>query len=107
MDDSFARGVTSQQPLQNRQIPLIAGQLRHIGARGLSLAVVQANGILPLERQSALVALLEQLGVAAGIVVLDRIPLTPTGKPDRVRLRKLLGAQHAGKETIIHLKDLT
>lgn len=69
--------------------------------------VVQANGILPLERQSALVALLEQLGAAAGIVVLDRIPLTPTGKPDRVRLRKLLGAQHAGKETIIHLKDLT
>lgn len=69
--------------------------------------VVQAGGIMPPERQSALTVLLEQLGVAAGIVVLDRIPLTPTGKPDRVRLRKLIGAQPAGKETIIHLKDLT
>lgn len=43
---------------------------------------------------------------SAGIAVLERIPLTPTGKPDRARLRKQLGASHAGKETIIHLKDL-
>lgn len=55
------------------------------------------------EQHSALLKILEQLGIDAGIAVLKRIPLTPTGKPDRVRLRKLLNAQYADKETLIHL----
>ncbi|WP_017902351.1 class I adenylate-forming enzyme family protein [Pseudomonas asplenii] len=69
--------------------------------------VVQANTTPSPEWQPKLVAMLDSLDIAAGIAVLERIPLTPTGKPDRARLRRQLGASHTGKETIIHLKDLT
>lgn len=69
--------------------------------------IVQASIAVARERQSALRALLEPLGIAAGIAVLEQLPLTPTGKPDRARLRQQLGARHADTDTLIHLKDLT
>jgi len=68
--------------------------------------VVQANPTMIADWQSVLTAMLEQQGIDAGIAVLERIPLTPTGKPDRARLRKQLGAQPADKDTITYLKDL-
>ena len=69
--------------------------------------VLQASPAIAEEKRPTLVMLLEQLGVAAGIATIERIPLTPTGKPDRMRLRRLLGTRHTGMESIIHLKDLT
>jgi yersiniabactin salicyl-AMP ligase len=47
------------------------------------------------------------MGIVGRIAVLERIPLTPTGKPDRMRLRKQLGEQQADKELLTLLKDLT
>ena len=54
--------------------------------------VVQANIADAQERLNELSGGLDRLGINASVTVLERIPLTPTGKPDRVRLRKLLAA---------------
>ncbi len=54
--------------------------------------VVQADSATAHNLQPRLVELLEELGVVAGIVALERVPLTPTGKPDRARLREQLSA---------------
>jgi len=54
--------------------------------------VVQANIADAQERLNELSGGLDRLGINASVTVLERIPLTPTGKPDRVRLRKLLTA---------------
>jgi yersiniabactin salicyl-AMP ligase len=69
--------------------------------------VLQTSIATAHEQHSALLNILKQLGIDAGIAVLKRIPLTPTGKPDRMHLRKLLNAQHKHTETLIHLQDLT
>lgn len=55
--------------------------------------IVQGNTADAHERLAKLTGGLERLGISANIAVLERIPMTPTGKPDRVRLRKQLGAQ--------------
>jgi len=54
--------------------------------------VVQANIADAQERLNELSGGLDRLGINASVTVLERIPLTPTGKPDRARLRKLLAA---------------
>lgn len=54
--------------------------------------VVQANIADAQERLNELSGGLDRLGINANVTALERIPLTPTGKPDRVRLRKLLAA---------------
>jgi yersiniabactin salicyl-AMP ligase len=69
--------------------------------------VLQTSIATAHEKHSALLNIQNQLGIDAGIAVLKRIPLTPTGKPDRMHLRKLLNAQHKHTETLIHLQDLT
>ncbi|MNE55730.1 hypothetical protein D3C80_1505850 [compost metagenome] len=55
--------------------------------------IVQGNTADAHERLAKLTGGLERLGISASIAVLERIPMTPTGKPDRARLRKQLGAQ--------------
>ncbi|KAA6172972.1 AMP-binding protein [Pseudomonas marginalis] len=69
--------------------------------------VIQAEADLVPERKTALNEMLEQSGISADIVVLERIPLTPTGKPDLALIRKQLSAKNADKETLSLLKDLT
>ncbi|MGR2739275.1 class I adenylate-forming enzyme family protein [Billgrantia sp. Q4P2] len=68
--------------------------------------VVQADAATAHDLLPRLVGLLEKFGVRAGIVALEWIPLTPTGKPDRARLRELLSAPHTAKEAFTLLKDL-
>lgn len=68
--------------------------------------VVQADAATAHGLQPRLVGLLEELGVQAGIVALEWIPLTPTGKPDRARLRRLLSESRTVKEAFTLLKDL-
>ncbi|MDD0976706.1 class I adenylate-forming enzyme family protein [Pseudomonas fontis] len=69
--------------------------------------VIQADAKRAHDAQAKLVQLLDTLGVRAGIAALERIPLTPTGKPDRATLRKQLAALHTVKDAFIILKDLT
>lgn len=68
--------------------------------------VLQAQPAQVRERLPALSGWLATLGIQAGIAVLERVPLTRSGKPDRARLRSQLGACHADKDSIIYLKDL-
>ncbi|WP_338523713.1 AMP-binding protein [Pseudomonas batumici] len=69
--------------------------------------VVQTGIATARDWQSELAGLLENMGIVGRTAVLERIPLTPTGKPDRMRLRQQLGEQHADKESFTLLKDLT
>lgn len=68
--------------------------------------VLQAAPAQARDRQSELADWLAALGIEAGIAVLERVPLTRSGKPDRARLRTQLGACRADKDSIIFLKDL-
>lgn len=68
--------------------------------------VVQADAATARDLLPRAVGLLEELGVRASIAALERIPLTPTGKPDRARLRELLSASHTAKEAFTLIKDL-
>ena len=68
--------------------------------------VLQAQPAQVRERLPALSGWLAMLGIQAGIAVLERVPLTRSGKPDRARLRSQLDACHADKDSIIYLKDL-
>lgn len=100
----FAPGLEHRiaQTLQfDRVVILVDPQDRRRADIVLQAEPAQARG-----RQPALADLLATLGIEAGIAVLERVPLTRSGKPDRARLRNQLGARRADKDSIIYLKDL-
>lgn len=68
--------------------------------------VVQADAATARILQPRLVGVLDELGVQTGIVALEWIPVTPTGKPDRARLRRLLSESHTVEEAFTLLKDM-
>lgn len=75
--------------------------------RRRACVAVQASATAADQQQKALRGLLDRLGISATITVLDKMPLTTSGKPDRTRLRRQLGTQSTGNDRIPLLKSMT
>lgn len=94
-------GRIAQELMLERAVVLVDPHDRHRVDVVIQADAARAHGL-----QTRLCAMLDELGVRAGIAALEPIPLTPTGKPDRARLRKQLSARHTAKDAFTYLKDL-
>ncbi|WP_051338109.1 class I adenylate-forming enzyme family protein [Streptomyces flavidovirens] len=87
-------GVVFAPPLEEtladrcpvREVVVLAG-----ATGGVLIVAAPSPGVPANEAADSLTAVLEDVGIAAPVRIVDEIPHTPVGKPDRPRARELYG----------------